>query len=375
MCGLFRATIVIHMRGRFSDGERGLHGAPAAVTALLLLAGATANVFGPQPYMGLPLLAAAPLLAGAMSSLRTCMAIAALACLLSVALDLYVQRPLTALFVDLANVVVTSALAVTVNRILHWQRRHLAQARDVAEAAQRAVLPDPPRRVGPVEVAARYEAAETEARLGGDLYAVQQTPFGVRMLIGDVRGKGLQAVSSVSVAIGAFRQEAEHAPTLEELARRLDAALARESDRRGTMGDFEDFTTAVLGELTPGGDAVRLVNRGHPSPCLVHRGTVSRLEPAVHQLPLGMRLPGLSDGAPADIHPLPPGASLLLVTDGVMEARDARGTFYDPAEHLAPPAQVTPQHLVDSLVRDVTHWTGGGPQDDMAILALRHAAG
>ncbi|MFG2841555.1 serine/threonine-protein phosphatase, partial [Kitasatospora sp. NPDC048296] len=86
---------------------------------------------------------------------------------------------------------------------------------------QRAVLPEPPRNIGPLTVAAGYTAAQAEARIGGDFFAVQETPFGVRMIIGDVRGKGLAAVAAVSIAIGAFRQEAEYAPSLVTLGRRM----------------------------------------------------------------------------------------------------------------------------------------------------------
>jgi serine phosphatase RsbU (regulator of sigma subunit) len=61
----------------------------------------------------------------------------------------------------------------------------------------------------------------TKAQVGGDVYAVRATPFGVLAIIGDVRGKGLQAVSTVGLVIGAFRHEAGRAATLPELADRL----------------------------------------------------------------------------------------------------------------------------------------------------------
>ncbi|MGP4001756.1 PP2C family protein-serine/threonine phosphatase [Streptomyces sp. 8N706] len=355
--------------------RRGPHAFPHAVAALLLLAGAAADLFGPQPYMGLPLLAAAPLIACVLLSFRVGLAFAVVACVLSVALDLYLGRPATPLIVDLADVLIVSMIALGINILLHRQGRYLAEARDVAEAVQRAVLPDPPRHAGPVAVAARYETAQAEARIGGDLYAVQPTPFGVRAIIGDVRGKGLQAISSVSVIVGVFRQEAEQAPTLAELARRLDSAVSRESDRRlGTVSGFEDFTTAVLVEIPPEGEAVQLVNRGHPAPFLVEGGTAVRLEPTHYELPLGVRLPEageVGDGGPAaDVFALRPGASLLLVTDGVTEARNHHGVFYDPCTQLPAGEYSHPSRLVDTLVREVFHWTSGQRQDDMAVLVL-----
>ncbi|MFG2196076.1 PP2C family protein-serine/threonine phosphatase [Streptomyces sp. NPDC048639] len=352
----------------------GQPGLTRLLVVLLLVAGAAADIFGPEPYMGLPLLAATPLVAAAMLSFRESLAVAVVACAASVALDIHLGRPVTALVVDLADVAVTSCLALLINVLLTRHRRRLAQARDVAEAAQRALLPDPPARAGELEVAARYEVAQAEARIGGDLYAVQATPFGVRAIIGDVRGKGLQAVASVSVLIGAFRQEAENAPTLDELAQRLDAALRRDNEHRSAPTGLEDFTTALLAEIVPGRDTVRRVNRGHPSPFLVQAGDVVRLDPTDPQLPLGMELGGLDAGpgaGTADSFAMPPGATLLLITDGVTEARNEMGAFYDIEDAgLGTRTYRNPRQLIDTLVQDVARWTDGPYQDDMAIIAL-----
>ncbi|MFE1403297.1 PP2C family protein-serine/threonine phosphatase [Streptomyces sp. NPDC058770] len=345
------------------------------LTVPALVVGVLLNVFAPEPYMGLPLLAAAPLVAGAMLSFRACAVVAAVACGFSALLDLAQRRPVSASSVDFAVVGLIGVLALGVNLLLRRQGRDLARARGIAEAVQLAVLPDPPRRAGPLGVAAGYTAAQAEARIGGDLFAVQETPYGVRMIIGDVKGKGVQAVASVSVAIGAFRQEAENAPTLAELARRLDVALSREAERGGNDLAQEDFTTAVLAEVPGSGELVRLVNRGHPGPYLIHDGTVVRLDATAPQLPLGMGLGAVAppDGATGtDVVPLPPGALLLLITDGVTEARDRTGTFYDPCASpvLAGAGPMDADDLVRAVIADVARWTGDGQQDDMAVLAV-----
>ncbi|MFG3044907.1 PP2C family protein-serine/threonine phosphatase [Streptomyces sp. NPDC048241] len=349
--------------------------APWALAACVLVVGGLLTAFAPRPYVGLPLLAASPLMAGATLSFRTALGFACVAVAASVGLDIYRGRPASALWVDLAVIGLVGALALAVNALVESQRRDLAQARGIAEAVQRAVLPQPPDRVGPLAVASGYTAAQAEARIGGDLFAVQDTPFGIRMLIGDVRGKGLQAVAAVSVAIGAFRQEAEYARDLAALAERLDGALAREAGR-GLSQDIatEDFVTALLVEVSARGDVVRLLNRGHPAPYLVHDGRLTRLDTGVPRLPLGMGLTGLAPGpdpAQADVLPLPVGALLLLVTDGVTEARNHEGRFYDPCSScLAGRGFDTPESLVRALTADVHRWTGGGQQDDMAILAI-----
>jgi serine phosphatase RsbU (regulator of sigma subunit) len=72
----------------------------------------------------------------------------------------------------------------------------------------------------------------------------------------------------------------------------------------------------------------------------------------------------------AEEYPLPDGATLLLYTDGVTEARDARGVFYDPVERLAGRLFPGPAELLDALVDDVRRYTGGGSSDDMALLAV-----
>lgn len=346
---------------------------PWMIVALALMAGVLLDLFAPQPYTGLPLLAAAPLVAGATLSFRSALAVVCVTCVISVAVDIERGRPATPLFVDLAVVGLIGVLALAVNRLIVRQRRDLALARDVAEAVQRAVLPDPPKEVGPLAVAAGYTAAQAEARIGGDLFAVQETPFGVRMIIGDVRGKGVAAVAAVSVAIGAFRQEAEYAPTLVTLVQRMDEALARAAAGSGPVISTEDFTTAVLAEVSADGEVLSLVNRGHPPPYLVHDGQFVRLDPPIPQLPLGVGLCDITPvgSVPVDVVRLPPGASLLLVTDGVTEARDKRGTFYDPVSSGRMRRRFRdPDALVDALTKDVDRWTEGEHEDDMAILAV-----
>ncbi|MFH8380248.1 PP2C family protein-serine/threonine phosphatase [Kitasatospora sp. NPDC018058] len=346
---------------------------PWMLAALVLVAGLLLDHFAPQPYTGLPLLAAAPLIAGATLSFRSALAVVCVTSVVSVLVDIQRGRPATPLIVDLAVVSVIGVLALAVNRLIVRQGRDLALARDVAERVQRAVLPEPPRDVGPLTVAAGYTAAQAEARIGGDFFAVQETPFGVRVIIGDVRGKGITAVAAVAIAIGAFRQEAEYAPTLVTLGQRMDEAVARDTARSGPVPAMEGFITAVLVEVSADGETLSLVNHGHPPPYLIHDGQLARLDPTVPQLPLGLGPVDLAPAGsvPADVVRLPPGASLLLVTDGVTEARDKRGTFYDPLASERMHSRFSdPDAVVDTLTEDVGHWTGGKRDDDMAILVV-----
>ncbi|MEV7024778.1 PP2C family protein-serine/threonine phosphatase, partial [Kitasatospora sp. NPDC093558] len=221
-------------------------------------------------------------------------------------------------------------------------------------------------------VAACYRAAQTQALIGGDAYAVQETPYGVRLMIADVRGKGLPAVATVSVLLGAFRENAARASDLVALADALEQSLARESAHRDEEVRTEGFSTALLVEFPPGGDAVRVLSCGHPGPYVLDGATggVRRLDAADPGLPLGMGALGPARSAP-DRWPFPAGHTLLLVTDGVTEARDRAGRFYDPVTGLAPLGPFAgPGEVLDALARDVAAWTGGPRDDDMAVLAV-----
>ncbi|WP_280842445.1 PP2C family protein-serine/threonine phosphatase [Kitasatospora phosalacinea] len=263
-----------------------------------------------------------------------------------------------------------AALGCFVFRRREHSAARLVSVATVAETAQRAVLRPVPATVGPFRIAAGYRAAARYARIGGDLYAVADTPAGLRALIGDVRGKGLDAVATAAVVLGAFHEAVLDAPTLDALADRLDASLRRH------LTDPESFVTAFLLEAAPDGTA-RGLSCGHPAALLLRDGAVSEL-PAPAGLPLGLRTPAsdpdpASDPAPAPAVPLHPGDTLLLYTDGLSEARDRAGDFYPLPARLAACAGLPPQALVDRLQQDA-HDFAGGTADDTALLALALAA-
>ncbi|MCT2589526.1 serine/threonine-protein phosphatase [Streptomyces sp. N2-109] len=344
---------------------------------LLIATGAAVDISTPPAYTPAALFAAAPVVAAPLLSARATAACGALALLVLLVLLFTTGTASTG---DAAMHTTTMAtvalLALGINRLLRRSEQQLASARGIAEAAQLAVLPVPPARIGGLDVAARYKAAQSDARIGGDLYAVQETPYGTRLIVGDVRGKGLGSVEAVAVVIGAFRESAEVEPTLEGVAERLERALQREGARRHGLDEVEGFTTAALAEVpagTPG--RLRIVNRGHPAPLLLlEDGKARYLEPVVPALPLGMtelgRWPDRADEAR-----LPPGALLLFYTDGLSESRNRAGEFYDPALHLSGRRFAHPEALLEALVADVGMYTGGQTSDDMALLAVGRCPG
>lgn len=343
--------------------------------ALVIVGGAVFDLSTPPEYTAAPFYSAAPLIAAPFFSFRTTLLTAIVAVVMSVALHTYngTATDVPAI-IETLTVLTVSALALLINRVVRRGSERLASARVIAETAQKAVLPAPAERIGGLQIAARYEAAQADAFIGGDLFAVQDTPYGVRLVVGDVRGKGLDAVEAVAVIIGAFREAAEQEDGLEGVAQRLERALVREGTRRSSLDAVEGFTTAVLAEIPRGTGRVRIVNRGHPEPLLLHvDGGLEHLAPTQPALPLGMGdLAAWPDHV--DERPYPPGATLLLYTDGLSEARDADGVFYDPGERLAGRIFPGPDALLDALVDDVRRHTGGGSTDDMALLAVSRPA-
>ncbi len=340
--------------------------------AVLIVAGVVVNLVSPLEYTVVALFAAASLIAAPVSSTRVTAAVGALAlCALAALTSFSAQNSLGGAFLRIADLAAVTLIAVGINWLSGRRRALLASVRSIAEAAQLAVLPSPPQRVGGLDIAARYQAAQTDARIGGDLYAVQDTPFGVRLILGDVRGKGLNAVATVAVVLGAFREAAEDEETLEGVVGRLERALRREADTRGELESTEDFTTAVVGEVPADApDRIRLVNRGHPSPLLLCGDTVGILQPSAFALPLGMGDLGHWPDR-ADVVDFPLGAQLLLYTDGLSEARDSSGAFYAPEQRLTSRWFGSPHQLLEAVVEDVTAYAGGGSADDLALLAIQ----
>ncbi|MGW1813725.1 PP2C family protein-serine/threonine phosphatase [Streptomyces sp. NPDC002125] len=276
--------------------------------------------------------------------------------------------------IDYVAMVILAWASVPLCRLRLTLRRRLQGARLVAESAQRAVLPPVRAWWGRTWIAVRYEAASAAAAVGGDLYAAEHTPYGVRLLIGDVRGKGLDSIPGVAALVGSFREAAHHTPTLPELARHLDAAVARHTREVAAVSgedaaNSEQFTTAAIAQIPADGTEVRLINRGHCPAFLVSEDALQVWEPENPGLPLG--LGEFETGAWKDeSRPFGPGHLLLLCTDGLLEARDAEGRFFTPDEELRKSWRDGPPAVVERLARAAHAHTDGVLTDDMALVAV-----
>lgn len=270
--------------------------------------------------------------------------------------------------------------------------RELERLREVADAAQRVLLRPPPGRIGALAMAGDYLSASSGARVGGDLYEVLTTPYGVRVVIGDVRGHGLSAIGTVAALLGCFREAAYDEPDLAGVLRRLDRALARHLRERArgehpsaALGEpqtpvAEEFATLLLLELGADG-GLSMVNCGHPWPYLVDgvREALPWIAPlsVAHPMPpLGV----LDAGTPRPVAHrtrLLPGQALFLYTDGAAEARDPAGVFFalplalaTSARSAAPFGALDPALLVERTRDALLAHVDGRLTDDVAMLVL-----
>lgn len=280
---------------------------------------------------------------------------------------------------DFVLVLVGGILAVLAAAVRVRGERRMLHMMDIAETTRRTVLRPLPSVWGGLDHAAVYLAADADARVGGDFYDIQPGPHGTRVLLGDVQGKGLGAVEAAAALLGAFREAAYHEPDLATVAARLETRMRRHRVLTVALGraDGDRFATALLLGFPPGDrSTVQIVGFGHEPPLAVGTHGVRPL-PAGDGLPLGLGdLLGRA-GPPSVLRvTVDPGETLLLVTDGVTEARDGTGTFYPLAERLAAavardPRTAEPARLV-AHVRDGTlRHCRGRLADDTTVFAVR----
>ncbi|MCX5531131.1 serine/threonine-protein phosphatase [Streptomyces sp. NBC_00006] len=245
---------------------------------------------------------------------------------------------------------------------LYLQSRVLDSLRTVTRTLQEGLLRPLPGRVGGLRTEVRYLAAHREARIGGDIYDVACTPFGVRLLIGDVMGSGMPAVGTALDTLGAYRELVQCEARLTVVAQRMDAALARREH-------CEDFVTALL--LGTNGDdgELELVCCGHPPPLLIRGRHATFVDPLPPSPPLGLiRLE--NEWCRSSTMSLAAGDRLLLYTDGVTEARSGGGEFYPLAERAVALYDRDPGTFLDAISADLIRHVKGRPKDDAALLLV-----
>ena len=251
------------------------------------------------------------------------------------------------------------AIAVENAEMYSEQSGQLLRVSRVAEVTQHAILPPVPARIGPVRLATRYVSATREALIGGDLYEVAERDGVLRLIVGDVRGKGVDAVRLATVVLGEFRSAAARFDDVAAMATHMDERLT------SYIGD-EDFVTALLAEIAPDGTCA-VVSCGHPGPYVSTDGELSVL-----QVPTSLPL-GLGSRPVPVMTTLLPGMRVLLYTDGLIEARTADGGFVAADEVVGPLGTAPFDDVLDAVLERLDAAGGHGVADDLALLLAEYA--
>ncbi|MFE7749693.1 PP2C family protein-serine/threonine phosphatase [Streptomyces sp. NPDC057428] len=337
-------------------------------TAVVLI-----DAFTGQELPVIPLLVVLPALASVFCSVRQTSAVAVWVTLVVVSS----RVASTGAFWDVVFLVGFTALASGLGVVACAARiRHatqMARLRSATVALQRQILRPLPVTTGQVCVHGLYEPIEEDRFVGGDIYEVVQSSHGTRVIIGDVQGKGLPAIGAGFAALGAFREAAVREPDLTAVADAVEDAVVRHNAYSAETGETERFVTALLLAFD-GGEKVRVVNCGHVLPRLLRDGRAWVVTLDRTSVPLGMAELS-SEVRTAQWVDFPPGATLLVFTDGVTEARDVTGAFYPFDERLAEWAGREPAALLEALRADLQEFSGGVRRDDVAVLVMSRPPG
>ncbi|NSC24709.1 serine/threonine-protein phosphatase [Streptomyces albus subsp. chlorinus] len=284
--------------------------------------------------------------------------------------------------ITLALTVAFAGLAVYGSRWRIARDTELVRLRSTAAVIQQHILHPLPELTSQAQVDGVFEPLQEDKLFGGDIYDVADTPYGTRVLIGDVQGKGLSAVGAAFAVLGGFREAAHREPSLTGLVGALERSVVRHNAYARHSGEPERFVTALVVSVDPlDRGTAQAVNCGHLPPYLVRDSRPPRkVDLQDTGVPLGLASL-VDEPRTACGFGFPPEATLLLYTDGLSEARDGDGRFYPLADRLA--------RLVGSggaegrgtggggaglarvLRDDVRAFTRPYQQDDLAILTVQ----
>jgi phosphoserine phosphatase RsbU/P len=237
--------------------------------------------------------------------------------------------------------------------------RELQRAREIQESILPRVLP----RLPWADLGARMVAAHEVAGDFFDVFALGEGMLG--LVVGDVCGKGMPAAIFMALTRSLLRAEASRATSPAETLRSVNRHLLE-------MNAAGMFVTILYGILQPATHAFTYARAGHDLPLVWDAQGAPQPPTQANGHPLGL----LSD-PDLDIQALrlPPGSTLLLYTDGVTEATNARNDFFGIQRlHMTVRADLdaSAQQLCDSLVETLAVYRGAAPQaDDITLVAVR----
>jgi serine phosphatase RsbU (regulator of sigma subunit) len=265
--------------------------------------------------------------------------------------------------VDFAGVL-SGRVALTLENAGLFSDLELAEVAraEIAETLQRGLLPPPLPHIPGWAVAASYRPAGAENEVGGDFYDAFPAAGGWMLVVGDVTGRGARAASVTAQARYTLRTAAAlTGDPLVALATLNRALLAR--------GDAALCSVAALALAEDPSKPVRLAVAGHPPPLLVNGESVTELAGA------GPVLGAFAEAEwTLDHSVVESGQQVVIVTDGIAEACGEEGRFGEERVRAQLAGASNPVQAVQRLEGALQSFTGGGLEDDVAILALAPAS-
>jgi PAS domain S-box-containing protein len=238
----------------------------------------------------------------------------------------------------------------------------------VARTLQAGLLPERLTEIPGLEVAVRYHSIADGGAVGGDFYdCFDMSADRWLVVVGDVAGKGTAAAVLTGLSRHTLRAIALREERPEEMLRFLNEALRRQSAEAA----FCTVGCATLERRAGGGFDARLAAGGHPFPLLVRAGGSEVEEIVVRGTLLGVEAEPLLE--PVDLA-LAPGDTLVLFTDGVIDARESGGGQFGEERLRAAvgaAAGGTAEEVATAVDEAVAAFEPDVQRDDRAILVLR----
>jgi serine phosphatase RsbU (regulator of sigma subunit) len=248
-----------------------------------------------------------------------------------------------------------------------WDRTQqlLEERTSVATTLQRAMLTQLPR-PATLEVAARYLPAHALDQVGGDWYDAFSAGDATVLAIGDTAGHDISAAADMGqlrTLLRGYAVDRDEPPS--QTMARLDRALEHLH--------VDTLATIVLARVAPdpavpGQHTLRWTSAGHPPPLLLLADGSVQVLAARPDLVVGVdaRRPRADHTAV-----LPPGSTLLLYTDGLVERRADGRSIDAGTERLAGCLRELAGRPLEDLLDGIVTRLGDGRDDDIAVLAVR----
>ncbi len=274
-------------------------------------------------------------------------------------LSLDPDRPITGETSDIGlSVAAQAALAIDNARLYQQQK-------EFADTMQRSLLPRSQPELPGLELGDAY-APSSRVDVGGDVYDFMTLADGrLAVVLGDVTGHGIEAAADMAMAKFVFRSLAREHPEPGDFLAAANEVVC------GEIASGK-FITMLYLTLDPHSGEIVCAGAGHPDPRLVPAaGDVRPL--SVRGLALGI---DRSQTYAETRESLEPGTSVVLYTDGLLEARRG-GDFYGHARldrFLGERRALRPPELVVAALADCRSFAGGELSDDCAIVAIKRTA-